>query len=153
MSNLLESKIVRKVLWGLGGLIVLFLVFGLGITVGYRRAGFANGFDQNYYRNFYGGPPQGPMGMMAPPMPVAIHGVVGTVIDIGTSTIAVKDQQDNEQSVALSPMTIIRSGANDVGIGDLAAGDQIAVIGEPNDQGQITARFIRIFPASSSFPN
>jgi hypothetical protein len=152
MSNFLESKKMRAVLWILGGLIVLFVVFGLGIAVGSHRAGFAAGFDQNYYRNFYGAAPAGPTGLMVPPAPVATHGVVGTVIDLGTSTISVKDQQDSERSVAISSGTVIRSGNGNVTIGSVAIGDQIAVIGEPNDQGQISARFIRIFPASSSMP-
>ena len=78
----------------LGGLIVLFVVFGLGIAVGYERAGFATGFDRNYYRIFFGGAPGSPIGMMAPPMPVAMHGVVGTVIDVGTSTISVTDREE-----------------------------------------------------------
>lgn len=139
-------------LWILGGLIVLFVVFGLGIVVGYDRAGFAAGFDRNYYRIFYGAAPDGPAGFMAPPMPIAIHGVVGTVIDLGTSTISVRDQKDNEQSVAISSATVIRSGGSDVAINNMTVGDRITVIGEPNDQGQIAARFIRIFPASSSTP-
>jgi uncharacterized membrane protein len=149
MSNFLESKIVRAILWILGGLIILVVVFGLGITVGYDRAGFASGFDQNYYRNFYGAPPGGAMGSVAPPMQVAIHGVVGTVIDLGTSTISVKNQQNNEQSVAISSGTDIRSGDSNTTIGNVAIGDQIAVIGEPNSEGQIDARFIRILSASS----
>jgi uncharacterized membrane protein len=150
MSNFLESKIVRTILWVLGGLIVLVVVFGLGIAVGYDRAGFASGFDQNYYRNFYGAPPGGAIGLVAPPMPVATHGVVGTVIDLGTSTISVKDQQNNEQSVAISSGTDIRSGDNNATIGNVAIGDQIAVIGEPNSEGQIDARFIRILSTPSS---
>ncbi len=153
MSNLLESRKVRAVLYILGGLIVLFVVFGLGIAVGYDRAGFAAGFDQNYYRNFYGGVPRGAVGIMAPPMPVAIHGVVGMVIDVGTSTISVKDSQNNEQSIAVSSGTAIRSGGADIAIGDVAPGDQIAVIGEPNAEGQIDARFIRVLITSSSTTN
>lgn len=150
MSNFLESKLVRTILWILGGLIVLVVVFGLGISVGYNRAGFASGFDQNYYRNFYGVPPGGAIGLVAPPMPVAIHGVVGKVIDLGTSTISVEDQQGNEQSVAVSSGTDIRNGNGTMVIGDVAVGDQIAVIGEPNSVGQIDARFIRILSTPSS---
>lgn len=153
MSNLLESKKVRTVLWILGGLIVLFVVFGLGIAVGYDRAGFAAGFDRNYYRIFFGGPPGGPVGMMSPPMPVATHGVVGTVIDLGTSTISVADGKNNEQSVLVSSGTVIRDGDSDSVIGDMAVGDQIAVIGEPDNNGQIEARFIRIISTPSSTPN
>jgi len=152
MSNFLESKKIRAVLWILGGLIVLFVVFGLGITVGYDRAGFAAGFNNNYYRIFYGAAPGGAVGMMAPPMPVAIHGVVGKVIDVGSSTISVEDQESNEQSVAVSSGTVIRNGESDVALENMTVGEQIAVIGEPNDQGQIDARFIRIFPAGSPIP-
>lgn len=150
MSNFLESKIVRAILWVLGGLIVLVVVFGLGITVGYDRAGFASGFDRNYFRIFYGAVPGDPAGLMAPPMPVATHGVVGTVIDLGTSTISVKDQQGNEQSVAVSSDTDIRNGDENIMIGNVSVGDQIAVIGEPNSVGQIDARFIRILSTPSS---
>jgi hypothetical protein len=153
MSNFLESKKIRIVVWALGGLILLFVVFGLGITVGYERAGFAAGFDRNYYRIFFGGPPGGAVGMMAPPMPAAIHGVVGTVIDVGTSTISVKDQQDNEQSIVISSGTVIRDGDNDVAVINVAAGDEIAVIGEPTSVGQINARFIRILFTPTSTTN
>ena len=150
MSNFLSSKKVRAVLLILGGLIVLFVVFGLGIAVGYDRAGFAAGFGKNYYRMFYGAVPAGPAAMMAPPMPEAIHGVVGTVIDLGTSTISVEDEEDNEQSVVVPSGTSIRQGGDTVVIGEMNVGDQIAVIGEPDADGQIVARFIRILPASST---
>jgi len=150
MSNFLESKKVRAVLWILGGLIVLFVVFGLGISVGYQRAGFAAGFDRNYYHIFFGSPVGGPAGMMPPPMPVGIHGVVGTVIDVGSSTISVQDENSNEQSVAISSETIIRDGESNVMLADVPVGDSITVIGEPNSQGQIDARFIRIFSIPSS---
>lgn len=153
MSTVLESKKIRTVLWILAGCILLFVAFGLGITVGYDRAQFATGFDRNYYRIFYGGQPQGAMGMVAPAMPAAIHGVVGKVIDLGSSTISVADQKNNEQSVAVSSGTVIRNGQNTIMIGDIAVGDMIVVIGEPNSQGQIDARFIRILGNQSSSPS
>ena len=151
MSNFLGSKKIRAVLWILGGLIVLFVVFGLGITVGYERARFASGFDKNYGRIFFGGS-FGGYAVTAHVMPVVIHGVVGTVIDVGTSTISVEDQNHNERSVVVSSGTDIRNGQQSVLIGSIAVGDMIAAIGEPNNMGQIDARFIRIFPASSSTP-
>jgi hypothetical protein len=150
MSNFLESKVVRTIVWSLGGLIVLVVVFGLGIAVGYDRAGFASGFDRDYDQVFFGAPPGGAVGLVAPPMPVAIHGVVGTVIDLGTSTISVENQQGNEQSVAVSSSTAIRNGNGNSVLGDVAVGDQVAVIGEPNAEGQVEARFIRILRTPSS---
>jgi hypothetical protein len=144
MSHILESKKVRMVLYILGGLIILFVVFGFGIAVGYQRAGFAMGFDRNYYRNFYGVSPGVASGTMAPPVPVAGHGVVGTIIDLSSSTISLTDQSNNEHSIAISSGTVIRDGDSDSAISGMAVGDQIAVIGEPDSNGQIDARFIRI---------
>lgn len=153
MSNVLSSKKIRTVLFILGGLILLFVVFGLGVAVGYDRAGFAAGLDDNYYRVFYGASPGGPMGMMPPTATASIHGVVGKVIDLGTSTVSVENQQGSEESVVVSPGVDIRNGNTDVAISGMAVGDTIAVIGEPNGQGQIVARFIRIFSAPSSTQN
>lgn len=152
MSTILSSKKVRAVLWILGGLILLFVAFGLGVTVGYRRAGFAAGFDADYYRNFVGmgATSAGPAGFVAPPPPTVIHGVAGTVIDVGTSTVSVENQEGNERSVEVPSGTVIREGDNTIVIGNMAVGDQITVIGEPDDEGQIVARFIRIFSASST---
>ncbi|HUC01869.1 MAG TPA: hypothetical protein VMA75_03110 [Candidatus Paceibacterota bacterium] len=154
MSNFLSSKNVRAVLIILGSLIILFVAFGLGIAVGYERAGFAAGLDKNYYRIFYGASPGGPLGSMTSVMPVPgpgpIHGVVGTVIDLGTSTISVRDGDGDEQSVAVPTGTSIRQGEGTVVIGNVSVGDQIAVIGEPDADGQIVARFIRIIPVSST---
>jgi hypothetical protein len=150
MSNFLASRKVRLVLWILGSLIILFVVFGLGIAVGYDRAGFAAGFEKNYSHMFYGASPGGMVGLVAPPMPGAIHGVVGTVIDLGTSTISVEDQENNEQSVEVPAGTVIRQGNSNIVIGAIEIGDQLTVIGDPNEQGQVVARFIRIFPASST---
>ena len=53
----------------------------------------------------------------------------------------------------VSSGTVIRDGDSDSVIGDMAVGDQIAVIGEPDSNGQIDARFIRIISTSSSTTN
>jgi hypothetical protein len=143
MSNFLESKKIRAIIFILSGLIILFVVFGLGIAVGYDRAGFASSFDRNYYKNFYGAPPGGP---------VAIHGIVGTVIDVASSTLSLRDPDNNEKSVEISSGTVIRENEIDIVLQNITVGDHVAVIGEPNDQGQIFARFIRVFTASSTMP-
>jgi hypothetical protein len=151
MKNLLASKTIRAVIIILGGLIILFLVFGLGVSVGYRRAGFAANFDQNYYHDFYGTTSTGPAGMGGRVM-MAIHGIAGTVIDVGSTTLSVSDSDTDEESVEVSSDTVIREGENTIMIGNIATGDHVAVIGSPNDQGQVVARFIRVFPASMPAP-
>jgi hypothetical protein len=143
MSHFLESKKIRTMLWVLGALIALLIVFGLGISIGYDRASFASRFDENYARNFTPG---------QAPSPVSDHGITGSVIDIGTATISVDDQSNNEHSISVSSGTVIREMNNTIQIGDIKIGDQVVVIGEPNLEGQIAARFIRVFTTSSSIP-
>ena len=146
MSNFLHSHTTRAVLIILGAIVLLFVVFGVGIAVGYYHAIFASRFGENYYHNFYGGAPTSGLA------PMNEHGIVGTVIDVSSSSISVKDQGDNEQSVAILGDTVIREVNNTITINDIMPGDQVTVIGEPNTEGQIQARFIRVFDASSSLP-
>lgn len=146
MKDLLQSSKLRAILWIIGAVIILFLAFGLGIAVGHRQTLFAGRFEENYYRNFYGppmgGPPGGPVFNQ--------HGVAGEVIDLSSSTISVKDFDGDEHSVMVLPDTVIREGNNTVTLGEIRVNDMITVIGAPNASGQIEARFIRVFAASSS---
>jgi len=165
MKDFLQSPKIRPILWGLGALIIFLLVFSLGTAVGYRRGIFASRWGENYYQNFYGGPPGGgvpgaveqsmmnggPGGITAR-APFNMHGVAGEVLDVSSSTISVKDLLGNEESVAVSADTVIRGMDDMMSMSDVKAGAWITVIGAPNDNGQIGARFIRVFASSSSLP-
>lgn len=156
MKDLLQSSKIRKVLWWLGAVIAALLVFWLGTAVGYRAAFFDSRFGENYYRNFYGDDFNGG-GMIGGPGPMArgsfdMHGVAGEVIDVATDTISVKDPGGNELSVVVPTSTVIREGNNTIAIGAIKIGNGVAVIGAPNDAGQIQARFIRVFPVPPAVP-
>jgi len=135
-------------------IIVLILVFSAGVSFGYHRALFNSEWGQNYYRNFYGG------GRSSAPMMgfqdrgfTGMHGTVGTIIDISSSTVSIKGQDGIERSVVIDGDESVRKGGSNISFSDLKVGDNIAVIGGPNEKGQIEGRFIRVFPqqeASSS---
>jgi hypothetical protein len=144
MKNLLQSAKVRAILIIVAGAIVLLVVFAFGASIGYHRGLFADRFGENYFKNFYGSP----TGKMS----LTMHGVAGDVIDVSSATIAVEADDGDEQSVLVAPNTVIRENDNTVMAQNIGIGDEITVIGEPTDQGQIEARFIRIFPSSSSLP-
>lgn len=135
MTDFLKSSKTKAILWIVSGIVILLLVFGFGIAVGYRRALFASEFGENYYHNFSGGmrggmmPPGGP--------PIALHGVAGEVIDIESSTISVRDSMGNEDSVAVLATTPIREMDNYITINDVDAGEGIIAIGEPNSIGRV----------------
>ena len=74
------------------------------------------------------------------------------MISVGSSTIATQNPDGNEQSIVIDEDTVIREINETISVAEIDAGDRIAVIGEPNDTGQVHARFIRVFDASSSAP-
>jgi hypothetical protein len=154
MSNFLTSSKTKAIMWIIFGIVILLLVFGLGVTVGYKRAIFASQFGENYYHNFYGGPHGTLMGSrMMGGAPIPMHGVTGEVLQVMSSTISIKDSRGNEDIVAVSSNTPIREMDTTVTIDDIDEGSGITVIGEPNGAGQIQARFIRLFEASPILPN
>ena len=142
---------MKKTLWILGAAAALLAAFGLGAVVGYRHAIFASQWGRSYYANF-SGPRRGfMMGGAGGPAP-AMHGAAGQVLSIAGNTLVVKDLQGAEQSVAFSSSTDIRSAGAGTSSAALAPGAWVVVIGGPGATGQIDARFIRIFGASSSTP-
>ena len=153
MKDFLSSQKFKRVLWIVGGVAAAFLIFGLGIAVGYRKALFSSSWGQNYYQNFYGNSKGGPMGALTANTPWNAHGVTGSVIDVSSSTISIRDDDNNERSVEISSDTIIRKMNDTISIGTLSVGDNIAVIGEPNGNGQVHARLVRVFGTSSFMPS
>ena len=153
MNEVKEILKLTWVRWTLGVLAFFFiflLAFGLGVSVGYQKAIFSSDWGRNYERNFS---PMPPIGVMVPDSetaPFDVHGAAGTVIDISNSDISVRDEDNDEQSVVVASDTVIRKIDRTISLGDVAVGDRIVVIGAPNSDGQVEARFIRVFPASGA---
>jgi len=78
------------------------------------------------------------------------HGTFGKIIKIDLPTIAVQASDGTEKSIVIDDNTTIRRFQETLTSKDLKVDDPIVVIGEPNDQGQIEAKLIRLMPAASS---
>jgi len=159
-NKIVNSPILKKILIGLGMLAVLLVVFALGVRVGYSKASFSYRWGEQYHRNF-GGPREGFYGPRGdsmqrpfgpPPEFTDAHGTFGTILKIdqpteaGKPTVLVISGRDQvEMTVLVSDKTIIRDQRNDVAVGDLQADEGVMVIGDPDDQGQIAAKLIRVF--------
>jgi hypothetical protein len=153
MKDFLKAPKTKTLLYTLCGILAILVVFGVGVIVGYRRAEFAERWSENYYPNFLGVTAGGgPLGMLFGPFDT--HGVVGRVVMVGTTTIAVEDRDGDEQSVVVGTNTPIRKMNGMISIIAIQDGDYVTVIGQPNDTGQVEANFIRVFspapPATSS---
>lgn len=150
LNNFFQSKTFIGIIIGIGIVIVLLLTFKVGLTVGTHRADFAGRWSDNYHRNF-GGPVNGwgggMIGMMNDRNFMESRGAVGQIIKIDDSSLVVKGTDNLERVVVIDNNTAIEKFRDTIKIGDLKVDDYIVTIGEPNTDGQIVAKLIRVLPA------
>ncbi len=144
-DKIFQSKLFKGFLLGLLAFFLLGLVFKTGEMVGARKADFSYRWSDNYHKNF-GGPKQGFMQGFRDRDFIEANGVVGQIIKIASSTLAIKGRGDIEKIVLINAGITINSLNKAVQISDLKIDDMVIVIGEPNNQGQISAKLIRIMP-------
>lgn len=157
IKEVVDSKWFKGTILTILGVIVLALVFSAGIGIGYRKANFSYQWGDNYHKMF-GGPSQGFMRQMPPPLEqmgmrdefINPHGTAGSVIKVDGANLIIKGNDNIEKTILVSDKTVIRSGRQDIKAADLKVGDMTVTIGEPNDQGQINAKLIRVFPLSGN---
>lgn len=106
--------------------IFAFLTFQLGILVGLSKARFVSRFGDNYMRHVPGG-----------------HGIVGKVISANGTDYIITDKNNVEKIITVSSTTIITKQRQKATV---TVNDFVAVIGEPDEQGKVVAKFIRIMP-------
>jgi len=148
-----KHDFLKRTILGLVIFIAALLIFGTGVFVGEMKARFSYQWAENYHRNF-GGPSGGFMGnLRLPPPPdnefVEGHGTFGQIIKIGDSDFVIKGQDNVEKVVIINKDTVINIGRETITKADLKIGEQVVVIGSPNDQGQIDAKLIRVFYGST----
>lgn len=154
LQEYIQSKTARRILMGIGVLIVVLFVFEAGIWVGYRRGTFTCKLSDNYFRIF--GEEQGEhMGLrgqiLRGEMPGG-HGATGKIVNVNLPMLVVADANRIEKSVHINEDTLIKRINETITASDLKTDDFIIVMGNPNDQGQIEARLIRVLPAPPGPP-
>ena len=148
-----NRDILKWIIIGLAGFVVVVLIFGAGMFVGAMKANFSYRWAENHHKNF-AGPRAGFFGnWRMPPFGDFIegHGTVGEIIKIEGNNLIVKGRENIEKIVLVNEKTVIKSGFKDIKISDLKVGDMIVIIGSPNEQGQIEAKLIRVFPPKIIF--
>lgn len=142
------AKVLTKVIYGIIVVIILSVTFQAGMFVGFHKAQFNGAWGEHYERNF-GPRPIGPMGNMMGNFPDRFpggHGTVGKIIKLEIPNIIVVDKDNTEKIIVTNDDTDIVQFGEKVKVADLKIDDQIVVIGSPNSNGQIDAKFIRILP-------
>ena len=149
-DTIFKTKKFKFILGAVGGLIVIMFAFSVGIFIGYHKARFSYSWGENYERNF-GGPHRGPFGSFEPFPDTDLmnaHGTSGSVVSVGSSTLIVSGENNMEKKILVNSSTIIRSRREKISLSEIKPNDFIVIIGDPNQQGQINAQLIRLFPAN-----
>jgi len=152
LKKVFNSKKVVGMLIVLVSVTILLVVFRFGMVVGEKKADFSGRWGENYGR-FFGEPSPGFF-----PAPAEFrdnrlmnpHGNAGTILKIDGNILVIKGSDNNEKTVLLSTSTIINNKNKTVSSDSLKIGDSLVIIGEPTKEGQIEAKFIRVFSNSSS---
>lgn len=145
-SQFFKSKKFYIITWSLAGIMILLLVFKAGVIVGYKKASFSYGWGESYHRNF-GGPRSGfSRNFFDKEDFIESHGTFGQIMKIDGSTLVVKGRDNAEKIVLVKDDTSLRSKRDTAVLSDLKINDYIVIIGQPNNQGQIEAKLIRIMP-------
>lgn len=147
INTFFQSKTFKAIIFGVGAFIVLLFIFLIGMSVGFKKATFSYRWGENYHRNFAG--PQGGFfnDFMGKEFMDA-HGLIGKIIKIEDSNLVIQDKDKVEKIVLIGKDTTIERFRDSIKIGELKVDDMIVVIGEPNQSGQVEAKFIRVLPPS-----
>ena len=145
LNKFFKSKNFTALLIAVGCAVMLLLVFKAGMYVGFRKANFSYRWGENYHRNF-GGPRGGFFHDFNGRDFIDAHGVAGQIIKIDGSMVVIKGRDNVEKIVSVGDSATIQRMRETIKISDLKIGDYVVVIGEPNNAGQIDAKFIRLMP-------
>lgn len=135
---------IKGLLIGVITIIVLLGVFQLGMFVGSRKANFA----YQRFGLYSGGPDMPQIGMMGLPLPGNFdpHGATGVVIsNDGQKRMVVKGPDGSEKIIIFSTTTDVQEGAQVIPPSQIPDDKHVVIFGNPDEQGQIEAKFIRVF--------
>lgn len=146
-KKFMQSGILKWIIFGLFFFIIVILVFGIGILVGEKKAKFSYRWAEHYHKMF-AGPKRGffgdwrrfPKGEF-----IEGHGSFGEIIEIKGNEFVIKGKDGVEKVILITDKTIIKKGREKIMGKDLKIGNWVVIIGSPNEEGKIEAKFIRVF--------
>lgn len=143
MQNLIHSKFLHGMLLGIAVLVVLLAAFEAGMLVGARRVSHFSHWCEQNERMFA---PPGPAQFFNVPFSPDGHGVFGNVLSTSGTSMTVEGQDGIEHVVIIVGDTLVRRGQDNLTSTDVHPNDHVGVFGDPDDDGDIEAKLIRIFP-------
>lgn len=147
MDKFVESKRFKRIIYILGIIFILFLVFQAGMITGFKKASFGRNWGDNYERNF--GPKDRTPRLLRDNLSILpnAHGAIGKIIKIDFPNIVVLDKDQTEKVIIINDNTSIIERRDKVGKESLVLDKYVIVIGAPNELGQIESKLVRIIPS------
>jgi hypothetical protein len=144
-KEFIHSSAFQGLLVGVGAVVAVLIVFEAGVQVGRHQASFAAHEGDAYYRVFMHRA-DGPFGIFMHTGDASEHGASGKVVSVALPTFIVADPQNVEKTIVVDDDTIIRRLDGDVTPDDIQVGDFAVVLGAPDPDSRIDAKFIRLLP-------
>jgi hypothetical protein len=155
LTNFIKSKAYIYAVAVFFFLALLLGVFSVGAAVGYHRARLSYKWSENYQKNF-AGPRSGFFTDFKGGDFVENYATFGRVIKVALPDIVIQGRDNFEKVIIVGNDTSIAMMRQTIQPADIKVNDAIIVIGEPNNQGEIEAKFIRvmqILPGTSQIQN
>ena len=148
LNKKINKDILKWIVISLTGFAVIILIFGAGMIVGGMKAEFSYRWTESYHKNF-AGPRDGFLSDWRNNLSLSGdfiegHGAFGEIIELEDRGFVIKGRGDIEKLIMITQDTTIKKGRRTMA-DDLKIGDNIVVIGSPNEEGQIEASLIRLF--------
>jgi len=145
INKIFQSKAFAGFIIGIGIFLVLVVVFKIGMFVGEKKSDFFCKWGDNYHMNF-GGPKKGFIGEFGDKSFMGAHGIFGQIIKIDGLTLTIKGPDNVEKVIIADDNTSIKKQNDNIKAADIKVDNFITVIGDPTDNGQTKAKFIRVMP-------
>lgn len=149
-KEIFQPTHLNKLLIILSVIVILVFVFAAGVFVGQEKGKFSCRWGENYYRNIMGPGMFNKMDFGRPAFNA--HSGLGQIIKIDGNTLIIKDPSNTEKTILITDQTTIIKDGQSIKVGDLQIDDKIAAIGQPNEQGQIEPKFIRVLTGQPEQP-
>lgn len=152
LKDLHQSRTVRGILIGILATLIVIIIFQAGVFVGYRKAAFSFRLGDNYYKTFRGGEAMKVVGFDNGPIPGG-HGAVGRIVRINLPELVIASEGDIEKTVILGSSTIIKRFDNSISPQEIMTDDYAVILGSPDDEARIMAKFVRLMPPPQMMEN
>ena len=145
LNNISNSKIVKTTAAVIGVVIFGLAIFKLGMIAGFKKADFSHNLGENY-RNIFTNQPPSIGEKINDSSFMNANGATGKIIKINDPLLFVEEPNDGEKIISTDESTVIRMFRDQIPFSQLKTDQFVVVVGDPVNDGEISAKLIRVVP-------